>query len=80
MRGKILKIRPGYNPNSSGGGIVIIFIIGGIAVIHTIASFIAASIIYKKHKKKVEQTNLKTEKEPESHQEDKKEKENYTIL
>lgn len=55
MKGKILKIRPGYNPNSSSMGLLVLYIIiGGMGISNIIASIVAASFLYKKRKKVIE--------------------------
>lgn len=55
MKGKILKIRPGYNPNSSSIGFIILYIIVGVVgVSNIIASIVASSFLYKKRKREIE--------------------------
>jgi len=50
-KGKILRIKPGYNPNCSGGMYVLMFLIygGPIILILTAISAIIAKRLYNKH-------------------------------
>lgn len=58
MKGKIFKIRPGYNPNSSSMGLIAtLLVLGEIGIVNIIASIEAASLLYKKKKKEMEQNN-----------------------
>ncbi len=58
MKGKILKIRPGYNPNSSSmAGLAYLVVAGGVGIGSFISSFVAALVLYKKAKKKIRESN-----------------------
>lgn len=50
-KGKILRIKPGYNPNCSGGMYILIFLIFGapIILVLTTISAIIAKRLYNKH-------------------------------